>query len=108
MTAARVAQLDKLGFAWKLSAGAVRDGAGCETQLVKLRNYKRRHGDCNVPARWAEDPRLGNWVSNQRSRKKKLDRGDSSLGMTVPWMGGEATRARLQLVGSVRVGSQQQ
>jgi hypothetical protein len=45
--------------------------------------YKRRHGDCNVPTNWAEDPPLGRWVSNQRARKKALDHGDQSPGMTV-------------------------
>ena len=33
--------------------------AGREGRLAKLEAYKQRHGDCNVPARWAEDPRLG-------------------------------------------------
>jgi hypothetical protein len=44
-----------------------------------------------VPKRWAEDPRLGSWVSRQRTGKKKLDRGEpsnggaggASLGMTA-------------------------
>ena len=31
--------------------------------------YKRRHGDCNVPRGWAEDPPLGRWASTQREAK---------------------------------------
>jgi hypothetical protein len=59
MTVARVAKLDKLGFAWELSAAAIskqrskgcRDDAGWDAQLAKLRKYKRKHGGCNVPLR---------------------------------------------------------
>ena len=52
-------------------------------QLARLAAYKVAHGDCNVPKRWAEDPRLGNWVNDQRQRKRKLDRGEPCKGMTA-------------------------
>jgi hypothetical protein len=52
-------------------------------QLARLVAYKAEHGDCNVPKRWAEDPRLGNWVNTQRALKRKLDRGEPSKGMTA-------------------------
>jgi hypothetical protein len=77
MTAARVTKLDALGFTWELLA------AGWEAKLAKLEAYKRRHGDCNVPKGWAEDPPLGGWVNSQRVLKKKLDRGNPSPGMTA-------------------------
>ena len=93
MTAARAAKLEALGFAWELSAAAIskrrsevsgtRDDAGWEVQLAKLKAYKRKHGDCAVPNRWAEDPRLGGWVNMQRKLKRKLDRGEPSNGMTA-------------------------
>jgi hypothetical protein len=35
-------------------------------QLAKLEAYQRRHGHCNVPAGWAEDPELAYWVQRQR------------------------------------------
>jgi hypothetical protein len=57
--------------------------AGWEAQLARLVGYKAAHGDCNVPHRWAEDPQLGTWVNNQRARKRKLDRGEPSAGMTA-------------------------
>jgi hypothetical protein len=78
MTAARVAKLDALGFAWEMSAAV-----GWEAQLAKLKTYKRKHGDCNVPQRWAEGPPLGSWVSRQRKHKKALDHGEPSFGMTA-------------------------
>ena len=45
--------------------------------------YKAGHDDCNVPQRWAEDPRLGRWVNIQRALKRKLDRGEYGEGMTA-------------------------
>ena len=95
ITAARVAKLDKLGFAWELSAAVIStrrqvnqasregDDAGWEVQLAKLKAYKRSHGDCNVPRNWAEDPTLGIWVKDQRQSKKKLDRGDPRARFTA-------------------------
>jgi hypothetical protein len=91
ITAARVAKLDGLGFAWEMTAAAIRkqrsevtrNDAGWEAQLAKLKAYKRKHGDCIVPQRWAEDPSLGTWVKDQRAGKKKLDRGEPSEGMTA-------------------------
>jgi hypothetical protein len=101
ITAARAAKLEALGFAWALSAATIsehqsegqRDDAGWEAQLAKLKKYKRKHGNCNVPQSWAEDARLGTWVRTQRTCKKALDRGDPSPGMTV----GRA--ARLEALG---------
>jgi hypothetical protein len=52
-----------------------------EAQLAKLKAYKQKHGDCNVPRRWAEDRSLGGWVDKQRSNKRKLDRGEPGHGM---------------------------
>ena len=59
----------------------------------------RRHGNCNVPARWAEDPRLGKWFDNQRKYKKKLDHGEPSPGMMA------ARAAKLDKLGFTSPGS---
>jgi hypothetical protein len=74
-------------------AAALPDEAAWEAQLTRLEAYKEVHGDCDVPKRWTEDPRLGTWVHDQRARKKKLDRGDPSPGMTA------ARAARLEALG---------
>jgi len=34
----------------------------------KLVENLEKHGDCNVPTRYTEDPSLGNWVCRQRSK----------------------------------------
>ena len=65
------------------NSGRRRDDSGWAARLAKLKKYKRRHGDCNVPHRWAAGPTLGNWVKDQRVRKEKLGRGEPSNGMTA-------------------------
>jgi hypothetical protein len=102
MTAERAARLTALGFVWEPPHRFV-DDAKWEAQLARLAAYKVAHGDCKVPQQnsvkagklaqkfqvgpkvplWAEDPRLGEWVANQRKYKKKLDRGEPSQGMTT-------------------------
>ena len=75
------------------SKAGVPNEAAWEAQLAKLAAYKAAHGDCKVPQRWAEDPRLGSWVDNQRKRKKALDRGKYGDGMTA------ARAAKLEALG---------
>ena len=35
-----------------------------------LAEYKRVHGDCNVPYDWSENPYLGRWIRKQRHARK--------------------------------------
>ena len=63
-------------------------GVAWEAQLARLAAYKAARGDCNVPNRWAEDPRLGTWVNTQRKGKRKMDRGEPSEGMTAARVAG--------------------
>ncbi|KAL7540419.1 hypothetical protein ACHAXR_012737 [Thalassiosira sp. AJA248-18] len=41
-----------------------------EELFAALKLYKQNHGDCLVPQRYSEDPRLGRWVNTQRSLYK--------------------------------------
>lgn len=49
---------------------------------AKLANYKRINGDCHVPARHNEDPKLGHWVMTQR-RQFNLMKKNKPSSMTV-------------------------
>jgi len=40
----------------------------------ELRKFKEREGHCNVPARFSDNPKLGNWVSTQRGQKLKISK----------------------------------
>jgi hypothetical protein len=84
MTAERAARLTTLGFVWDPpKTGGIPKKVAWEAQLARLAAYKVEHGDCNVPNRWAEDPRLGKWVQHQRNNKRKIDHGEPGVGMTV-------------------------
>jgi predicted helicase len=50
--------LDKLGVTW-------------DERFGELVAYKECFGHCNVPDSWFENPKLGNWVHNQRAFRKK-------------------------------------
>ena len=51
--------------------------------MDKLAAFKAERGHCNVPFHWPENPALGQWVSSQRTLKKRLDRGEPCEGMTA-------------------------
>jgi len=61
--------LDSIGFIWDLGPGVKRKT--WEERFADLLEYGDAHGNCDVPIRYADDPQLGTWVSNQRSNKKK-------------------------------------
>jgi len=61
----RVRRLQDLGFEWDLLT------AGWERMFAELLLYRERYGDCDVPARWPDKPRLAAWVSTQRHRRSK-------------------------------------
>jgi hypothetical protein len=88
----RIRRLESIGFVWKL-----KDIVPWEGMYQKLAAYKKQHKSANVPQRYAADPTLGSWVSNQRyyyknkvlsvKRMRRLD----SIGFAwklkdiVPW-----------------------
>jgi hypothetical protein len=41
------------------------------SRFQELQEYKRAHGDCNVPNRYGPSPKLGRWVATQRKIKRK-------------------------------------
>lgn len=60
-------QLDSLGFAWDLFRIRPWDN-----WILKLQEYKKEFGDCNVPLRYKtkDGVALGTWVANQRKNLK--------------------------------------
>ena len=68
----RIAQLNSIGFQWKVAPPA----AGWEHRYEELVEYKRLHGDCNVPQAWPENRQLGRWVMKQRCQYTLRQKGD--------------------------------
>jgi hypothetical protein len=59
------ATLDDLGFSWIMTRT-------WEEHFQLLVQYKVQHGDCNVPQKYQQESKLGQWVNIQRKRKDKL------------------------------------
>ena len=66
ITQEQIRKLDEIGFVWDHD----RSKLTWDEMFSFLQEYKRRHGDCKVLARWPDNPKLASWVSNQRSAKK--------------------------------------
>ena len=90
MTADRIDKLEKIGFVWDQK----------ETQwnesFAKLKAYKEKHGHCNVPGGYPDDPSLGIWVQNQRSSYF-----DNRSGMTADRI--QQLEARIQQLEAIGV-----
>ncbi|GFH46929.1 hypothetical protein CTEN210_03403 [Chaetoceros tenuissimus] len=79
LTKARFEKLNKLGFVWFVKE------ATWEKNYNALVAYKKEYGHCCVPQGFPENPKLANWVSNQRVLYKKLQEkgnGESETGLT--------------------------
>jgi hypothetical protein len=66
ITQEQIRKLDEIGFVWDHD----RSKLTWDEMFSFLQEYKRRHGDCKVLAKWPDNPKLASWVSNQRSAKK--------------------------------------
>jgi len=60
-----IRSLEELGFVWKPHLTA------WEKMLEALRSYNEKHGHCNVPNRFSDNPALGHWCQIQRQARKK-------------------------------------
>jgi Helicase associated domain len=78
MTLDKVANLESIDFAWAKRKG---DHSWME-KYQELKRYKERHGNCDVPTKYAPSPSLGRWVSTQRSEYKKRQGGRGSRLLT--------------------------
>ncbi|MEI8362364.1 MAG: Helicase associated domain protein [Betaproteobacteria bacterium] len=76
LSAERIAKLDDVGFLWQGKGTTIgEDGMNdvWKERFDELLEYKKMHGDCNVPRgrkEHEEYTQLGNWVSSQRQQKK--------------------------------------
>jgi superfamily II DNA or RNA helicase len=61
----RIVRLEKMGFVWDQLE------TEWKSRFEELLAYKRKHGHCNVPQKWKENPKLASWVGTQRLAWKK-------------------------------------
>ncbi|MBL8829670.1 MAG: Helicase associated domain protein, partial [Planctomycetaceae bacterium] len=76
----RVERLQSLGFTWRVFGGETAKGQPVpifeerwRRMFEELRRFRDARGNCRVPAGWAANPQLANWVGVQR-RMRKLGR----------------------------------
>lgn len=67
----QVGKLNSVKFEWSISTEKYREElfANHYNDLLK---YYQKHGNCNVPILYAENPSLGRWVHNIKKNKIKL------------------------------------
>jgi hypothetical protein len=74
LSADRLAKLEAVGFVWK-SAAKIEVVEGITVKWMarfnELLQYKKIHGNFDIPGEWSENPSLGRWVARQRFGKLK-------------------------------------
>jgi len=80
LSAEKIAKLDAIGFAWVSARKATPPQnseamqepvpASWKKSFDELVAYQKAHGNSDVPVKWPENPRLGGWVSRQRTLNK--------------------------------------
>ena len=95
--------LDVLGFRWQFQP---KPRGSWENRLAEVAEFVAKHGHCNIPVDYGENPRLGTFVSDTRSQRKrgllsteriaKLDK----LGFM--WSGAKKTRWRTRFADLLR------
>jgi superfamily II DNA or RNA helicase len=58
--------LDDLGFTWRF-----RDKGTWEDRLAEVVAYKAKHGDCDIPTIFPENPKLGRFVNAMRTQRNR-------------------------------------
>ena len=77
ITLERVQRLEQLGFVW-----SIRDD--WQKHYEELKEYHSEYGNCNVPARYAKNRRLGIWVSAQRQYYQRFRHDATSTSPLTP------------------------
>ena len=60
-------KLVSIGFIWRINKLV-----DWEVRFQQLVEYKRVHGNCNVPWMYKESRQLGRWVTHQRTKKETM------------------------------------
>ena len=71
MTEERIKELGSIGFVWSAQH------ASWKERFEELVEYKKVFGNCRVPKQFSNNPKLGQWVSNQRHTYKLYQKGKS-------------------------------
>eukprot|EP00592_Proboscia_alata_P016289 CAMPEP_0194395078 /NCGR_PEP_ID=MMETSP0174-20130528/124220_1 /TAXON_ID=216777 /ORGANISM="Proboscia alata, Strain PI-D3" /LENGTH=482 /DNA_ID=CAMNT_0039190965 /DNA_START=73 /DNA_END=1521 /DNA_ORIENTATION=+ len=81
MTENQVLLLNTIGFEWNLGHEGLNENKW-NNKYEELLSYVKMSGNTRVPPKFPQNPKLGNWVNNQRRNYKQIQRGDLSSSMT--------------------------
>ena len=83
ITEERIAQLNSIGFVWRIETKSIRDDAW-QQMLELLHVFQRKNGHCRVSRSYAIDSvNLGGWVKKQRQYYKNYKNGKNSTGASI-------------------------
>jgi Helicase associated domain len=68
----RMEKLEEIGFNFTVHSDKWMD------HWNMLKQYKEKHGDCQVPTHYAENPKLGRWTHTQRHQRRLQLKGKKS------------------------------
>ena len=77
MNMERIQLLEGLAFQWSINKGTWSEKLW-SAQFKRLEEFHRIHGTTTVPTRYPPDPKLGNWVMNQRHQYQCMQKGKTS------------------------------
>ena len=60
----RITKLEEIGFNFTVHSDKWME------QYITLKAYKEKHGDCQVPTHYTENPKLGRWTHTQRHQRR--------------------------------------
>jgi len=78
ITAERIQKLDAIGLRWDFSPEE-----DWNQKCSELKEYKKKHGNCNVPFQYEPNKQLGNWVINQRVFYRRYKQGQKNAKITA-------------------------
>ena len=95
MTKERIKKLEQIGVQWMLRPPRAHGSpVAWEARFEQLKQYQVEHGDCNVPQRSEDDPRLGVWVMNQKAQLRKYEADPATSSLSAARMPRSAPAAR--------------
>ena len=70
--------MEKIGFQWISDSQSIYKTTRNE-KLSELLEFKQEWGHCDVPQKYANNPKLNKWVNTQRCQYRQLKSGKKSL-----------------------------
>ena len=98
LTADRIKALDDIGFIWTCERPKKQQD-DWNSRFEQLQAYKEKHGDCNVPHGFPEDPAFAEWIHRQRTTHASIQKKPDSKGTAKGYTNLQERMDRLAEIG---------